>query len=460
MAGDANNSSGETTNNSNKDLSVDDRLQIVASLLQQSKDLKLKCGIITNTAEQWNVSVNTVRRLWRAASQSLNETGKLPDFASKRIGKCGRKKSTIDIDARIRTVPWSQRRNLRSLSAAIQVPKSVLFRALTCGQIVRHSNAIKPHLTEENKAARLDFCLSFVDPDNYAFQSLDNRVFIDEKWFYLSKEEQTFYIAPGETPPHRSAQSKRFVTKVMFMAAVMRPVVDENGIVLFDGKLGVWPFVEHGVARRSSRNRLAGTAETKCVTVGREEQRTMLIENVIPAIKAKVPALMRQSPIVIQQDGARCHVQYDDPLIVQACMDGGWDIKFETQPPNSPDLNILDLGFFCSIQSLQHQHCLRTIDDLIRCTQLAFHSLHWMTLDSTFLSLQQVMESVIKGFGDNRYKRPHMGKEKLRRAGLLPKNYSCDELSYLLGYAHQMLCNAELAERAELQHLRAAACHS
>jgi hypothetical protein len=32
-----------------------------------------------------------------------------------------------------------------------------------------------------------------------------------------------------------------------------------------------------------------------------------------------------------------------------------WDIQFITQPPNSPDCNMLDLAFFRAIQSIQYQ---------------------------------------------------------------------------------------------------------
>jgi hypothetical protein len=42
-----------------------------------------------------------------------------------------------------------------------------------------------------------------------------------------------------------------------------------------------------------------------------------------------------------------------------------FDIELISQPANSPDLNVLDLGFFNSIQSLQHQYSPRTIDEMI-----------------------------------------------------------------------------------------------
>ena len=42
------------------------------------------------------------------------------------------------------------------------------------------------------------------------------------------------------------------------------------------------------------------------------------------------------------------------------------------QPPNSRDLNILDLGFFSAIQSLQHKACPKTIEDLVAVVEESF----------------------------------------------------------------------------------------
>ena len=49
------------------------------------------------------------------------------------------------------------------------------------------------------------------------------------------------------------------------------------------------------------------------------------------------------------------------------------------------------------------------------------------TTDAVFLTLMQVMEEVMKAKGKNTYRLPHMAKEKLRRAGTLPKTLLCSE---------------------------------
>ncbi|KAE9254423.1 hypothetical protein PF002_g2865 [Phytophthora fragariae] len=49
----------------------------------------------------------------------------------------------------------------------------------------------------------------------------------------------------------------------MFLAAVARPRYDANRQVLFDGKIGIWDFTKQTEAQRTSKNRPAGTLETK-----------------------------------------------------------------------------------------------------------------------------------------------------------------------------------------------------
>jgi fructose 1,6-bisphosphatase len=70
-----------------------------------------------------------------------------------------------------------------------------------------------------------------------------------------------------------------------------------------------------------------------------------LVKYVLPAIKNKWPLSDRWSTIYIQQDNAKTHVTCDDPVVVVKAAKGNWDISMVFQPPNSPDMNILDLGF-------------------------------------------------------------------------------------------------------------------
>ena len=65
--------------------------------------------------------------------------------------------------------------------------------------------------------------------DAFKFKPYTNVVHIDEKHFYLTRETQTYYLAPVEVEPHRECQSKRFIPKIMFMCVVAKPIFTTDG---------------------------------------------------------------------------------------------------------------------------------------------------------------------------------------------------------------------------------------
>ena len=137
------------------------------------------------------------------------------DFTTNKKGNSGPKpkyNQEILVTA-IRQTPLSQRRTLRSLSNATLIPQSTLGVMRQKGWFLRHSNAVKPFLTYANKIAHLQFVKSFVNPLNQHFNTMYDYVYIDEKWFYMTKCNAKFYVFPGETPPHQTCKSKRYITK-------------------------------------------------------------------------------------------------------------------------------------------------------------------------------------------------------------------------------------------------------
>ncbi|RHZ22005.1 hypothetical protein DYB26_004980 [Aphanomyces astaci] len=131
--------------------------------------------------------------------------------------------------------------------------------------------------------------------------------------------------------------------------------------------------------------------------------------------------------VVIQHDNASPHASVSDGVLdaIQAHFADGWEFRVRRQPPNSPDLNVLDLGFFASIQALQYKSVSRTVDDVIRSTLAAFDELSEEKLDNVFLTLQAVMRIVLEHNGDNHFRLPHLHKEAMRRAGTLVANVAC-----------------------------------
>ena len=80
--------------------------------------------------------------------------------------------------------------------------------------------------------------------------------------------------------------------------------------------------------------------------VTKEVYRDLLISKLIPAIVEKWPSRDRQSRTTfIQQDGAKKHIHEDDKEFNNALMEQNIDTVLYVQTPNSPDVNLLDLGF-------------------------------------------------------------------------------------------------------------------
>lgn len=129
--------------------------------------------------------------------------------------------------------------------------------------------------------------------------------------------------------------------------------------------------------------------------------------------------------VVIQQDNASPHNAAMDDVVRELGQEGGWNITFENQPPRSPDFNVLDLGFFNSLQTLQYKKRVFNINELIGAVQTAYKELEPATIDKCFLTLQSVMEAAMLDRGGNNFKIPHLKKDSLLRAGKLPRSLVC-----------------------------------
>lgn len=183
----------------------------------------------------------------------------------------------------------------------------------------------------------------------------------------------------------------------------------------FSGKIGIFPFTRRVQAQRKSRNRPAGQMETKTVEVAKEMYKRKMLDEVFPAIKREWPG--PPGSVLVQQDSAPAHRINDDPDIVAAGTADGWDIKLINQPPNSPDTNILDLGFFNSIQSLQDRTTLNTVDELVTEVHRIFDEQEPAVLGRVWTTYQAVLQEIMLAKGDNTFKIPHLHKQTAERHG-------------------------------------------
>ncbi|KAI5440536.1 hypothetical protein KIW84_010139 [Lathyrus oleraceus] len=295
------------------------------------------------------VSTDVIYRIWR----QINETG---DACHKKTKYYGRKRVEIDFE-KIRDISLPKRITFRSLAKALGIrSKSILEKYVSEGVLRKHPSTLKPHMKDDNMKQRLRFCLSMLEetsiPHDPIFKSMYNIVHIDEKWFYMSKNSTNYYLLANEDDPYRTCRNKNYIQKVMFLVAVARPKFDDEDNVTFTGKIGVFPLVDKVPARRSSVNRSAGTLETKPITS-------------------------------ITKD-------VNDEEFRVAASEGGFDIRLTCQPPNSPDLNFLDLDFFSAIQSLQQKEVVNSVDELIQVVENAYESFDIKSQTRFFLHFNRV----------------------------------------------------------------------
>ncbi|ETV97361.1 hypothetical protein H310_09696 [Aphanomyces invadans] len=384
-------------------LTCTEKIAIYAVLLHNSSNGKPRYGDIKHQAALYNVSERTVQRVWTKGQENRPFTTPAP--------RQRKQTDILDLQTRVSKLPATKKMDIRTMAEALQMPKSTLHDAFAAGVLVRKHSSLKPLLSDENKAARKQYAYSFVhlNDGHLKFDPMLDRVFLDEKWFYLRKIKNKFYLAPWEDVPTQSTKNKRHIPSVMFLTAVARPRMVDG--VLFDGKLGIWPFVETVAAQRRSHRREAGTLETKTVSVTKATYKNMLIKETFPAIFEKFPCDFQR--IIVQHDNAKPHAVI-------------W-----TQPANSPDLNILDLGFFNSIQSLQHKMTAFTVDELIGNVKKAFTDIPAESLENVFYTLQSVMECILETDGSNKYKLKHIGKAAKRRSGDLEETLTCSVDTYL-----------------------------
>ncbi|KAF0733705.1 hypothetical protein Ae201684_009277 [Aphanomyces euteiches] len=256
---------------------------------------------------------------------------------------------------------------MRDISMATEISIGTLSRHLKKGTLRRRSSRIKPLLSD----AKAGTCQFDHKPSNSTIYGT-----------------RKVYLVPGEEPSCRSWKSKRFIPKVMFLATLRR---EPWCTVRWQGG-----HVAHRLQGPSGT--LVQESSSGCYDY--------VINKVVPAIKASFPSTNKR--VILQQDNATPHRSVTDAELELVSTDG-WTFVVRRQPPNSPDLNVLDLGFFASIQSLQLKKVSRTVDELER----------------VFLTFQAVMRLVLEHDGDNKFALPHLKTAALRYAGLLMDNVSC-----------------------------------
>lgn len=78
--------------------------------------------------------------------------------------------------------------------------------------------------------------MSHIDTRRGVFYDVYNTIHVNEKWFFMNQTSRKYYLGKEEVEPHRTVKSKRYSTKVMFLAALAIPRWTQTGTHNSTGK--------------------------------------------------------------------------------------------------------------------------------------------------------------------------------------------------------------------------------
>jgi hypothetical protein len=401
------------------------------------------CSVIWKTVrsrvDEWLITKNKTIDYQEAAANPLLQfidMSSLPDELFAKGDRVGRpmKFDRQEMMADVLDIPPKDRSTYRQLSAALGISVTTLHRMAKQEKIFKvDSNKVKPALKEANKHERVAYVLDQVDATTRnsrtgaKYLDMMDRVHVDEKWFLLCKLKQNFILLFDEEPPKRFVRHKSHVEKVMFLVAQARPRWIRPG-EYWDGKIGCWPCGNKDVAKRASVNRPKGATVWKETSMDTDYYKAMMMGQVVPAIVANWPAAQfnRAGFVVrIQQDNAPSHFAADNEDWVEFLEEMGWSDKIElyNQPPNSPDCNLLDLGFFRALQAVYYRESPKTALEICDMVSKAYAEYDAHKINRIWLSYMACLNAIVEHHGENTYKQPHLNKDKLAKdnGGVLPR---------------------------------------
>ncbi|CAN0111437.1 unnamed protein product [Pylaiella littoralis] len=232
------------------------------------------------------------------------------------------------------------------------------------------------------------------------------------------REKEKVQVFPGEeVPGPPRVQHKSHLPKIMVIVANARPDPAHN----FDGKIGIWRICVIKTAQRSSKRRKRGEEYEFDCTIDAEWYKDWYIDVLLPEIKKKMP-WQRSKRVVVQQDGASPHTGKGNPEILNSAgMGRGWLVEVVTEPAQSPDFDVNDLGFFASLKSRVWAMNACSVDELVEIIFEQYEEYDGETLERVWQSLFKVYNQTLRKMGDNDFAVEYTGVRKPQREGTLER---------------------------------------
>ena len=220
----------------------------------------------------------------------------------------------------------------------------------------------------------------------------------------------------------------------------------KEGIGFYGGKVALLRCTRNIKAKNKSKNYKRGQIYKKDSTLNSLRFRKQLTRVFFPKIKDdisikdkctrfaeqlkskfpgfKLPEGCAWADIYLQIDNAPPHCKRNKKLLPQITKAAGRNIvrgkyygpkvRLTFQPPNSPDLNVLDLGFFEKIWTktnriLCKKDKIATLDEIWEATKAAWNMITPVEIETLFQTWHARMRQVIEFEGRNDMDIPHEG---------------------------------------------------
>ena len=380
----------KATRGSRKRFSEADRIAMYGDY-RAAKASKVR-GAVKAACAKWGCSDGYIRKIFNRMTKQGTLASKpgrgrpsviTPEVAD-RIKKCC---ETADFETTIRQI-------------AAEVPgvsKSSVHRYLNKAKFKRPRRRYVPRLTAKHREARIAFARE------HRRNTWLAHVDVDEKWF-KKRVPRTLLAHPDSDTSEAvriPVQSKRFVPKIMYLTAIAKPDDRQNGLI------SIQRAAKDYVAKRSSKYHAKGDVYKKDCTIDKPMYLEMM-KRVVTQIRRK----MQHHPVVtIQMDNASPHhIRTALEAHISVTHRRTFpELRLMWQPPQSPDMNANDLGFYRSFDAVVQRARGRHFD------KAAIHSAvmkAWETYDSSTLhrifdTKTAVLQKVILADGGNNYDLHH-----------------------------------------------------
>lgn len=391
-----------------------------------------KLSAYERISQRFDISVSHLHRLYKRAI--------LDGESLMRRQKVQNPNLHDDLDAKIKEIVHQRSgattiREIQNVLREDGAPASLslIHRRLRAKNFVYKPRKVLPTLTKMHRENRLKWCQNRVGKPIADVEHGELLIFIDEKWFYITSAHQRVWVEKSKPNYCHFECNRNFRVKTMYLGALACPNPNQG----FNGVIGIYPVTKKFVYQKNTNTHRKGDVKLVPGTMDVQVLIDMLRDSVLPDALKKCGSWAKK--ITIQMDNAGGHgggrmtlANKTIPLLNKMVEENvevwkglmrGKDvpkIEFLAQPPRSPDLNILDLGAWNSLQAAVY----RTVDKFTyvppasasnaydRVNDAVMNAWeHWRTgnnpISRIIATLEKVFQCIIDRNGGNDFVMPH-----------------------------------------------------